>query len=336
MSLRPMATSLKSSNSIGVDRFGLPPAMGRAEAEALTNRLTELWRTTFGELRDLDRDLEAMRPYFHPVAQGKRLRETLTALPTLSPELLNLREPLALEIDAERRLITPEGRAVLGLLRRMLVEEEDPLLIRDEPLRTVERQLLHLYRRWSRHRLDQVLSLLRGGDKPLQVPAIGILLTLLVARATAPDRAIRRTGNERDRREIESALFAAAEAFAARIAPSEKRQMSKERLVGGWTIGEVARRIPSAITADKDLVYVEPGHEDEAVGLVARELAERVDAAAVAAAFDDLVNTFRVRLPSLAAHGLAFERSPDTGRLRQALLDQVEKAGETHESSSGP
>ena len=54
---------------------------------------------------------------------------------------------------------------------------------------------------------------------------------------------------------------------------------------------------------------------------MARELAGRdVDRAAVAAAFDALVSELRAREAALAQFGLAFERPPDTRRLRDRLL----------------
>lgn len=301
--------------------------MRRSDAQELAKKLDGLWQTTFkAPPRDLEHDLALLRRFFHPAAQGRRLRADLTELPPAPDEALTLGLPIVIAIDEGRRLVTPEGRVALGMLRRALVDDHEAILIRDEQLREAESRLLQLYRDWSRHRIDQVLALMAGVDKPLQVPAIGILLTLLVARATAPDRAIERGGDERDRREIESALFAAADAFASHLLPSTKRRMGKERLIGGWTIGEVARRIPAAITADDERVFISPGHEEEAVGLAARELAERADTAAVADAFDALVATLRSNLPSLAAHNLAFERPPDTRRLRQTLLDSVDKA----------
>lgn len=308
-------------------RLGLEQAMRRSDAEDLGRRLDALWQTVFNAPpRDLDHDLELLRRYFHPAAQGHRLRSELTELPRAPDEALTLEPPLAVAVDQERRLITPEGRVALGLLRRALADDVNTILLRDEQLLDAEARLLRLYSDWSRHRIDQVLALMSGRDKPLQVPAIGILLTLLVARATSPERAIVRGGDERDRREVESALFAAADAFASRILPSSKRRMGKETLVGGWTIGEVARRIPAAVSADDDRVFITPGHESEALDLASRELAGRVDTAAVAEAFDALVATLRKHLPTLAAHHLAFERAPDTRRLRQTLLDSVDRA----------
>lgn len=301
--------------------------MRRADAQQLASKLDALWRANFSTPpRDLEHDLGLLRRFFHPAAQGRRLRTDLTSLEPTSEDALLVEQPLAVTVDAGRRLITPEGRVALGLLRRALADDEETILLRDDQIREGELRLLRLYRDWSRHRIEQVVALMSGADKPMQVPAIGILLTLLAARATSPERAIVRGGDESDRREIEGALFAAADTFASKILPSSKRRMGKERLIGGWTIGEVARRIPTALTADDNHVFISPGHEEEALALAARELAERVDAASVAEAFDALVATLRQNLPTLAAHDLAFERAPDTRRLRQTLLELVDRA----------
>lgn len=302
--------------------------MRRVDAELLAARLDLLWRAAFdAPPRDLEHDLGLTRQFFHPAATGRRLRRLLTELAPAPDDALALGQPFVIAVDPVRRLITPEGRAALGILRRSLADgTEGTVVFRQDQFADAEGRILRLYREWSRHRLEQVLGLMTGADKPLQVPAIGILLTLLVARATSPDRAIKRSGDEQSRREIESALFAPAEAFASTVLPSNKRRMDKERLIGGWTIGEVARRIPAAITADDQRVFITPGHEEEALDLASRELAGRADAGLVAEAFDSLVTVLRARLPTLAAHNLAFERAPDTRRLRQQLLDGVDRA----------
>lgn len=332
-----VASSFSSSDRArrGAGRLGLEAAQPRTEAEALASALEALWSATIGPLRDLDGDLATLKHYFDPVATGARLRRDLARLAPAPPSALALGAPHVLTVDEHRRLISPEGRVALAVLRDALLRDSDPVLVADVDVREAERRLLDLYRAWSRHRIDQVLALQSGSDKPLQMPAVGLLLALLVNRADDPARAVWLPADAAELRRIDRAFIEPADRFAKTLMPSLKHNAAKESLRQGWWLGEITRRIPAALVAQDDRLYVVPGGHEQALELAARELSGRpVDAAAVAEAFDVLVDTFRARVASLAAFDLAFERPNDTARLRGELIDAYKVAAARHDDAT--
>lgn len=302
--------------------LGLPDAMTSTQAAALAGSLEALWNEIFGRVQDLESDLRDLRRYFDPVASGKRLRRLLSELPDAPSSARGLRGPHVLAVTETKLLITPEGRVALDILRRRLVNGEDVIVLTSEALVPSLESLVTNYREWSRHRLAQTLALLAGEAEPLRLPAIGVLIALVVNRNIGPDRALP-VADQQTRGIVERALLEPAAAFAQRLG-AERLKIGKESLYRGWMLHEVGRRLPAAL-ASGEAVSIVPGKEAAAVDLAARELARRdVDAAAVAGAFDALVDGLRAHLPTLAPHGLAFERAPDTRRVRAELIERFE------------
>jgi hypothetical protein len=319
-----VSTSEEPEAPSAAENFGLSAKLSRYSAEQVRDTLADLWRACHhrapGALRP---DLELHRRYFDPVAQGKRLREALLSIDPFVPPG-PLPESQAMTVDEQRILITPEGRVALELLELALYEQGDQVTINEGVAARRERGLLTLYRDWDRHRLRSVINLLGGGDKPLQIPAIGAVLTLLVNRSDSPERAIKRFPPGTPRDVIDDVFRSCANAFSQELAPSTRRASNKERLISGWTLGEITRRMPDALrSSDEDGVYVVASRRDELVELLVSELARRnnLDQRSLEEAFDALVREFARRAQALAGYGLLFERPGETARLREALRD---------------
>lgn len=302
--------------------FGLPEQLARSSAVHLREVLVDLWIACHGgPPAGVRPDLELHRRFFDPVAQGKRLREallTIEPVPLLGP----LPDAQAVVVDGERILITPEGRVAIDLLERALDVPGSNVEIDLALAARWEHDLLVLYRDWGRHRLRSVINLLGGGDKPLQIPAIGAVLTLLINRSDSPERAITRFPPGPPRDVIDDVFRSCAQVFAQQLAPSARRASNKERLISGWTLGEIARRMPDALhSSDERGVYVVAARRRELLGLVVQELKRRdVSDRHLEDAFDALVREFRRRSQALAGYGLLFERPAETSDLRQTLL----------------
>lgn len=322
----------------GVPTFGVAQEMPRAVAVELRRLLGELWQVAHGRAPlGLKPDLLDHQRYFDPVATGRRLRSALAdiapvELPTAFPE------PLVIRIDSVRALITPEGRAAIELLDAALGDSNSTVHIDGELAQRLERELLGLYRGWSMKRLTQVIDYLAGSGEKLRIPAIGATLTLLVNRSDSPDRPIHRFAPDENRAaqiKVDEAFFRAAGAFAREVPVARRRSSTerdataqKERLISGWTLHEVIRRLPGALVIDAEKVHVVPGHVDEVLDFIAQELKRRknVDRTTVEAAFDALVREFRQQAPALAGFGMLYERPGDTARLRELLLDRFDAA----------
>lgn len=304
--------------------FGLTDRLPRSAAEQLHGVLIDLWGACHHRPpAGVRLDLELHRRFFDPVAQGKRLREAL-----LTVESVALPGPLAkaqaIVVDSERTLITPEGRIALELLDRALDMAGSHVAVDQRLAAHWERNLLDLYRDWGRHRLQSVVNLLGGGDKPLQIPAIGAVLTLLINRSESPERAIKRFPPGTARDVIDGVFRSCAHAFAQQLAPSTRRAGDKERLISGWTLGEIARRMPDALhSSDEEGVYVVGNRRRELIGLLVVELRRRsdIDEPLLDDAFDALTREFGRRAQELAGYGMLFERPTETARLRRMLLD---------------
>lgn len=306
--------------------LGIPSSLSRDQAERLVDGLEELWTASMGPLRNLGRDLGALKRFFDPVASGERIRRELRNLPPAPASARSLEPPLALRVDQSKLLVTPEGRVALGLLRDVLVSEGDPVTIDPAAITYAQVRLLEVYRSWCRHRLNQTLDLLSGQAEPLRIPSIGFLLVLLVNQSIGRDRALPDKQELEKVRVVEEAVFESAAAFARTLDVSQRGlRPDRESLYRGWWAGEARRRL-SGVLELKGGIHIEEAGDDAVLSLIARELARRaVDRAAVADAFDALVAELRTREPELAQFGLAFEHPPDTRRLRERLLSAFDE-----------
>lgn len=313
------------------DHLGLPAELGRATTAQIHSDLHLLWRQTFSrDIGELPRDLEDMRVIFDPVASGRRLRERLLALPpTQTPnQTILIPAPCIVRVDDQHALITPEGRIAIELLGKALRDPADPVRIDLVLAADMLGELLVQYRTWGRHRLESVLRLLSGG-KALQIPAIGGVLTLLVNRSDKPERAIERVPEGPARDSIDAAFRAPASAFANVVAPSDRRAADKERLISGWTLHEVNRRLPGALTIQDEQIYVTPDRKSDLVRFVASELARprrHADESTVTTGFTALVDAYRSKADVLAGFGMAHERPSDTRTLQAELLTEFSAA----------
>jgi hypothetical protein len=313
------------------DLIGLTARMSRRRAQSMRDALRLLWDATYGELGPFDEDLEATKKHFDPTAQGRRLRHELIQLPAVTLPT-QLPELLAMPVGESRWLITPEGRVALEALTLALEESSESVTVSGRVTAALLEDLLVTYRRWNRHRLDDVVALLTGAGRPLRLLAIGTLLVLLVNRCTAPQRAMKRYSEGSQKDKLDDAFYAPAGAFADAIHPTKQRSIDKESLTRGWTLHEVTRRWPEAIKIESahegdapiTNAYVAPEHESALLTAAADALSKnrRVDSEALERAFDALVGALRAVAGTLASYGVLFERSSETARLRADLLRQ--------------
>jgi hypothetical protein len=313
--------------------LGLPGYLDREEAQRLGEALRRTWRITVGqEPASLDQDLELSRRWFDPVAQGQRLRRELAELPAVPAELHDPGPPITISVGQGRRLVTPEGRCVLDFLEN-LAGPRASYVINDSQLVPYDRILGALYQKWSRHRLKSVVALLAGTTKPLQIPAAGVVVALLVNRCTAEDRALTRFASGRARDVVDRAFFAPVQTFSDVLAPSRRGNRSDPKLVSGWMLYEARRRLGDGLVVMDarggidGKVWIRPASVGNVVDVIARDLARghraRATPERLGEAFDALVSSLRAELPKLAGFGLVHERPMDTQRLRGDLLQAL-------------
>ncbi len=307
--------------------------MEKERIDVIVHALQEAWTSTMGQPpADLDTDLEVSRRFFDPVAQGQRLRRELNAIPPHADALFDPGEPFTLAFGPRKWVVTPEGRCALDLLAQNLKEGRSRR-VTDQQLALYDRRLAHLYQRWGRHRLRSVIDLLAGATKPLQIPAAGVVIALLVNGSLSEARAMRRASEGNERPLLDRAFFAPVEAFAKAIAPPSRRNETANRLISGWILYEARRRLGEGFvvvnsrTGGDGKVWIEAGSVDEVVDSVARDLARghrpQVTEEKFSDAFDALVRELRDQQPILAGFGLAHERPRTTLRLKRQFLDRL-------------
>ncbi len=312
--------------------IAFPPSV---DSSQLCRILDQIWHATMpAPIALLEDDLEHLRRWFDPVAQGHRLRRELALLPELTAELLNVGPPLVFVVDGRRRLVTPEGRCALELMLGAPpggnVSDPTPDL-----LVPYDRLLASLYRDWSRHRIDSVVALLAGDSKPLQIPAAGVVISMLVNRCTTEERAlVRFPPGTPEAAIVDNAFHAAVEAFAGRMASSRRPNRRPQSLVGGWALYEARRRLGDAFeVADAKAgkngkAWIRPEDVLDVIDRVSQDLArghrERATPSRLGEAYDALVAAFRRELPTMAAFGMVHERPPETQRLRRLLVERLE------------
>jgi hypothetical protein len=315
--------------------LGLPPHLDRATARTLSTTLAQTWAATMGAppSADLSMDLNSCRRWFDPVAQGQRLRRELSALPVLSHQLDDPGAPLTITVSAGKRLVTPEGRCALDLLERLSTEGN--YAITDRRLLEYDRILGALYREWTRHRLKSVLDLLAGSTKPLQVPAAGVVIALLVNRCTSQRRSLTRFAGGPARDVVDRAFFAPVQAFSDVLAPRSRGNKSNPQLVSGWMLYEARRRLGDGLVVEDargghdGRVWIRPEYQAHTIDIVTRDLARghraRITRERFGEGFDALVAALRRELPRLAGFGLVHERPPDTKALRETLIQSLDR-----------
>lgn len=315
--------------------LGLDDYIQEGKRRAILEGLTITWTACMGtEPGDLEDDLRASRSWFDPVAQGHRLRREIAKLPELSEEIFNPGSPLTVDVGERRRLVTPEGRCALDILIH-LDSSRLGHVISDSLLVTYDRRLALLYREWSRHRINSVLDLLAGESKPLQIPAAGVVIALLVNRCDEEARALTRFAVGEAREVVDEAFFAPVQAFSDVLAPSGRRDRTNPRLLSGWMLYEARRRLGDGLVVvdargGRDgRVWIRPDGKDDVIDRVARDLARghraRATPETFAAAYDALVAALRMSLPSLAGFGLVHERTRHTSELRRRLLEGLDR-----------
>ncbi len=323
--------------------FGIPLLLERAEGQQLADDLFDLWVRQMGHPpAALDKDLDALRTYFDPLARGPRLRRLLAELPPL-PTVRSgmLRSPVVLGDDGQL-LVTLEGRSVLAVLDDLLKRNDsDPLQVNPRIIYAAEHRVYERYRQWSIRRIEDVLRLQVGEGQALSLPSLAFLLLLLINRSRSPDTALRRLDSDADQRtldteqrqrlreaqrRLDAAIGCAVDAFWNRLS-TRTREARPFAFYSGYAVTEPRRRLPGELSPNPEMVYIIPGGEDRVLAQIVAELRRphrSPSTTDVLRAFDELVKAYRDELPTFAAFGMAHEQRLETRRLRQRLKEALD------------
>ena len=306
------------------DLFGVPYVIRRQDARQLVDALGELWVAQTGQpVRAFNEDLAHLfGRLFNPRTSGARLREILDALPDAPPVRSRfLNPPLVIRTNSSI-IVTPEGRALYGLLREVLEEsEDDPVGIDPVDALSLVNLAYEGYREVGVRRLHDAVGLLSGEAEGLRLPSIGLLLLVLINGSTSPETALRRPRDSDELSRLDASVASAIAAFADSVS-SGARDPSHFSLYSGYAVTEARRRLGSAMGPSPDEIYVDQQDRDAVIERVARELRRSrrsPDKQRIMMAFDNLVSAYRDERPTLASLGVTHESRADTTRLRTQL-----------------
>jgi hypothetical protein len=321
--------------------FGVPAVLTHAECAILLQDLTTLWGICYeAPISSLDDDLERCREFFNPIARGQTLRARLSQLESppadLATRLASYGEPLVLDAGEGGLLVGVEARLLIELLRTRQARAGH-IVLPDTEISALQYRALGLYRAWALGRLRQVIDLRSGrGKEPMQPIAVGIVLAILVNRSTTADRAVvQHDHDSADGQDVDPAIHAGANAFAAMIGTSSRgRSTSEQRLKGGYALTEARRRLAHRLALSagsrpgEKLIFVPDVHVAEVVAFLGADLARRrsLTAAKLELAFDELARAFRAKAKALAYRSMVFDRPAETVDLRNRLLDSFTAA----------
>ena len=306
------------------DLFGVPFVIRRQDAKQLVDALGELWSTQTGEpTRTISEDLNYLfSRLFNPRTSGARLRAVLAALPDAPAVRSRFLNPPLVIRTGHSLIVTPEGRALYGLLRQALEEsEDDPIGIDPSDALSLVSLAYEGYREVGVRRLQDAVELLSGGAEGLRLPSIGLLLLVLINGSTSPETAIRRPRDPEELNRLDASVARAITAFADSVSPGT-RDPSHFSLYSGYAVTEARRRLGNALGPSPDEIYVENRARDSVIERLARELRRSrrsPETQRVIEAFDNLVSAYRAERPTLASLGLTHESRADTAQLRTQL-----------------
>ncbi len=282
------------------------------------------------DIAGLSNDLDDLSTWFHPKLRGATLRERLVDLePLESPGAERLPPLVLLPCGEDRFLVTPEGRGWLECSSEPTDKKDGTLVYSPTQGAEVQLQLLELYRRWTRHRIEDVIQKRTGEGAPMLPTAVAMVLLLLVNRSLDPQTAIRRVRDPDAQSKIDNVVADVLAAFADALAGPSRRGRTREQfsLWSGYPLTEARRRLPGRLILDREegTVYIDAGSERGVVDFIARDLGRRRDATPerVANAFQALVEAYRGRLRDLSGLGSGFERATQTDALREHLVEAV-------------
>jgi hypothetical protein len=314
--------------------FGVPTVLTLKEVRILLDDLLLLWSATYGRrLGEVDGDLSECKIFFDPLARGHKIRERLSDLESVSPDVASRMkpygEPLVTDVGDSVLLVGVEARLLVEILQGLRTDRGHSV-IPDEEVYHAQERALQIYRDWSLSRLRQVADLRSGeGKEVMQGIAVGLVLALLVNRSDSPERAvIQWESNTIDAKDVDEAVYVGAEAFASVLTSRNKRTAGEKRLKGGYALTEARRRLAHRLvvvrddSADGSRVFIPAEYRDEVVKFLAHDLGRRANLSEerLQAAYDQLIVDFRSSARALAYRSMIFERASDTEEIGRTLM----------------
>lgn len=288
-----------------------------SSSTTLIRYLERAWAIEHGaEPLDLQEDLERLRPIFQSHVTGSRVRDHIKTLPRIPLARPFIPHTLFIAVDSDRGIVTPEGRAVIELVRSEMSG-------RRSDLAEVAQEVAEFYGESLRSWIGKAVE---TGLVPL--PSAGFAVFLLVNGSVGEMNAMRFPNLKDEELDLAAIVMNVASAFSTGVQGPPIQEKEKTQLRTSWVISQAVRHLGGNLTRGSGSnggvasIWVEEGRVNavltEIVGAVrAREKATRAD---LERAFNDALKAYESGRVLLGAWGISHERRRSTEELRTQLL----------------
>jgi hypothetical protein len=288
-----------------------------ALGDSLPRYLERAWKVEHEtDPADFDEDLTKLRPIFQSHVTGNRVRDHIKTLGRIPGSRPFLPDALFLPVDADRGMVTPEGRAILEVARARAHD-------RSADLTRISGAVAEFYGGSLRSWLSKAVE---TGLVPL--PSIGFVLFLLINGSIGEQRAMRFPNQKDEEADLAGVVMDVASTFSSHVHGPTIKPKERMQLRTSWVVSQAVRHLGAHIARDSDKkaglasIWVEGDRIDSllqaiAVAIHARGHAEHGD---VAIAFDAALSVYDGGRVLLGAWGISHERRRQTQHLRENLL----------------
>lgn len=271
---------------------------------------------------DLDEDLDKLRALFQSHVTGNRVRDHIKTLPRIPLSRPYIPEKFFLDVDADRGMVTPEGRGIIEAAR---VSAEE----RAATAATIANAVALFYgeslRTWMAKSVETGL---------VPLPSVGFAIFLLINGSIGEPRAMRFPNQQDEEADLAKVVMTVASTFSSTLHGPPIKPKERTQLRTSWVVSQAVRHLGRNITRGSDKktgvasIWVEADHvdallDDISIAIRARGKAEDAD---VEAAFDAAAAEYESGRVILGAWGISHERRRQTQQLRQGLLDAFQRA----------
>lgn len=301
--------------------FGVSRLLERDESEELRRFLEEAWSAQFNSLTEsVEADLTKLRRWFRPDHKLSNLRaQAVTLAPMSSPPPAILPEACFVRLGGSRGLVTPEGRALLELLRRDGEQIDAPSL--HEVTAAVTEFYGHGYRAYLARKL-------MGGDSRPTTTAF--LFFLLLNGSIGPQFGVKRPSVEADERRAMQVIATTIEPIALAIGGKPIPKGNRAAMKGNWILTESSAQFPFLVAHDEHGYWIRPEAAEEFPQRLAARIGELQKPPSVAeldGALAEATRAYRDARPTLAALELTYQRPEKAERGIKQIISAYRRLG---------
>ncbi|WP_152926108.1 hypothetical protein [Microbacterium sp. GCS4] len=295
--------------------FGFPLHELAEDDSRIVRYLTRAWTTEHGAPPfDLEDDLDKLRPLFQSHVTGTRVREHVKALTPVPMSRPFIPEVFFLAVDADRGLVTPEGRALIEAAQDPTTGQAAGLV------NTIAQFYGESLRAWMAKSVETGL---------VPLPSAGFAMFLLINGSIGQQRAMVFPREKHEEADLATVIMDVASIFSTTVHGPAIKPKERAQLRTSWVVSQAVRHLGTSLSRGSDRktglasIWIEEDHtttllNDISVAIRARSRATPSD---IEAAFDAAVAEYERGRVILGAWGISHERRRQTQQIREDFLE---------------